>query len=355
VRTVRSYRWLVSALAATAVALSACGSGSSGNDDEKAATAATTGAAAETTGAAGAETTSVTVPEPAPPSEATVVQATTVSPTTTSASPTGPETAPDSTPETSTEASTTDADALANAALDTEGRPYDVFVPSTYDAATPAPLLVLLHGYTSSGAKQEQYFKLEPIAEERGMLYVHPDGLVDARGQQFWNATDACCDLFGRGIDDVTYLRSLLTEVRAKYNVDPARIFFVAGATFADPSACTPSEPVTVVQIHGTADEVIAYAGGAIIGKSYPSAQTTGKTWAAYNGCSATPKDRPGRLDLEATIDGAESTVSAYSGCPDDGIVEVWTIDGGLHIPEITDSVFRTALDLLLAHPKTAP
>ena len=27
-----------------------------------------------------------------------------------------------------------------------------LYVPSTYDAETPTPLIVLLHGYTSSGA-----------------------------------------------------------------------------------------------------------------------------------------------------------------------------------------------------------
>ena len=53
------------------------------------------------------------------------------------------------------------------------------------------PLIVLLHGYTSSGAGQEGYFKLTPEAEKRGFLYATPDGTQDTRGNRFWNATDA--------------------------------------------------------------------------------------------------------------------------------------------------------------------
>ena len=59
-------------------------------------------------------------------------------------------------------------------------RPYEVFVPSSYNASTAAPLVILLHGYGASGAIQESYFRLQPQAEERGFLYIHPDGTKTA-------------------------------------------------------------------------------------------------------------------------------------------------------------------------------
>src|SRR5688500_11392232 len=72
-------------------------------------------------------------------------------------------------------------------------RPVTVFVPSGYVATTPAPLVILLHGYGASGVVQESYFKLQAQAEARGFLYAHPDGRRNANNAQFWNATAACC------------------------------------------------------------------------------------------------------------------------------------------------------------------
>src|SRR5690349_9913076 len=78
-----------------------------------------------------------------------------------------------------------------------QDRPYGLFVPSGYDDATPTPLIVVLHGYTATGAIQLAYFGLEAVAEERTILVAYPDGLVDGAGNHYWNASDACCDLGG--------------------------------------------------------------------------------------------------------------------------------------------------------------
>jgi hypothetical protein len=51
-------------------------------------------------------------------------------------------------------------------------RPAQVFVPSGYESGSPLPLVVLLHGYSVSGAIQELYFRFAPHADQRGFLYV---------------------------------------------------------------------------------------------------------------------------------------------------------------------------------------
>ena len=81
-------------------------------------------------------------------------------------------------------------------------RSTQLYVPASYDAATPMPLVVLLHGYTASGAVQETYLQLQKQADAQGFLYVHPDGTLDASKNRFWNATDACCDFQGTDVDD---------------------------------------------------------------------------------------------------------------------------------------------------------
>lgn len=274
-------------------------------------------------------------------------------------------------------ACTADEPATNNSA-DLAARPFDVVVPASYDAQQPAPLIVLLHGFGSDATAVAEYFGIDALAQQRGFLYVVPTGTPDAAGQPFWNATDACCDLDGIGPDDAGYLSALVEQVQADYSIDPKRIYFVghsnggfmsyrmacdhadqvaaivslAGATWADPAACAPLQPVSVLQIHGTADGVIAYDGGAFAGHVQPGALANVETWATYNGCSSTFTTTDGALDLDTSNAGAETSVLAYTGCPAAGAVELWSIAGGAHSPALSDSFTASLVDFLLAHPK---
>lgn len=262
-------------------------------------------------------------------------------------------------------------------------RPYDVFVPTTYDATTPMPLLLLLHGYSASGDIQEAYFQMQALAEARGFLYVHPDGTVNPIGEQFWNATPACCG-FNSKVDDSQYLLDIITDVSNTYSVDPKRIYVMghsnggfmsyrmacdhadviaavaslAGATFDDTAACTPAEPVSVLQVHGTADATISYTGGEILGNAYPGAIDTAAKWAGYNGCTGGLGEAdPTPADFDQSVPGAETTEQFHEGCPTGVAVGVWTIDGGSHIPPINTAaapypLTSAIVDFLLAHPK---
>src|SRR5690349_20968850 len=60
-------------------------------------------------------------------------------------------------------------------------RPVEVHVPPSYDPCTPMPLVIMLHGYTATGALEESYLQLTALADARGFLYVHPDGTPDAQ------------------------------------------------------------------------------------------------------------------------------------------------------------------------------
>ncbi len=250
-------------------------------------------------------------------------------------------------------------------------------MPSGYNAATAAPLVILLHGFGASGVIQESYFKLQPQAEARGFLYVHPDGLKNILGLTSWNATNACCQNFAT-VDDAGYITFIIDQVSAAYNVDPTRIYLVghsnggfmsyrmacdhadriaaivslAGATFEDATQCTPSEPVSVLQIHGTLDGTIEYEGGNTPTGRYPSAEQTVSTWSNYNGCTTTTESR-GAIDLGLAIDGDETTKLAYTGCPVDGEVELWTMVDGPHIPPLTENYAADIIDWLYAHPKS--
>ncbi len=130
-----------------------------------------------------------------------------------------------------------------------------------------------------------------------------------------------------------------------------AAIVSLAGALDDMGAGCTPSEPVSVLQVHGTMDETILYDGGDLLGNVYTSASETVAFWAGENGCDATATNDPASLDLDDGLAGAETTVSRHEGCAG-GEAELWSIQGGSHIPDLGASWAPAILDFLMAHPK---
>ena len=106
----------------------------------------------------------------------------------------------------------------------------------------------------------------------------YPSGTVDAAGRWFWNGPDFL-SFSGPDVDDSGYLRGVIEEIQRRFAVDPKRIYVtgyssggamshrlalehadliagiasMAGRTYYDPNACHPTQPVNVLQIHGSA------------------------------------------------------------------------------------------------------
>jgi polyhydroxybutyrate depolymerase len=257
-----------------------------------------------------------------------------------------------------------------------DDRPFQLHVPGGYDPVKKAPLVVLLHGFQSSAAIQEGYFKLTAESERRGFLYAMPDGTKNRQGERFWNATEACCDLERTGVDDSAYLHRLLNLVTSSYSVDTRRVYLVghsnggfmayrmacehateitamvslAGAATNDASRCAPDRPVSVLQIHGTADRTILSEGGAGEGRPYPSVATTLALWRRHNGCGDQADTSATPIDLDSDLPGPETIVTTYlAGCRDATRVELWSIKDGGHVPALTADFAPAIIDFLLA------
>jgi len=259
-------------------------------------------------------------------------------------------------------------------------RPVELKVPTGYDATHAYPLVILLHGYGSFGFVQASYFGYTKLVQPEQLLLAAPNGTVDDKGQLFWNATDACCDFKGSGVDDAGYLSGLIKEIRAVYNVDPRRIYVIghsnggfmsyrmacdhagtvaaiislAGATHVNPADCKPARTVSVLQIHGDADTTVRYDGKptSILSKPYPGAEQTMAAWAGYNGCGAQRQLMPPVLDLDLAVAGAETTVERYPNCPAGIDVELWKMKGSAHIPQLTPEFAKQTWAFLKSHPQ---
>lgn len=264
-------------------------------------------------------------------------------------------------------------------------RPVTVHVPAGADP-TGAPLLLILHGYSSNGAEMTGWLPLGEAAGRRGVVWAYPDGSPDERGLRFWNATDACCG-FGSNVDDVAYLTGLIEEIAATTRIDPGRVYIaghsnggfmshrmacdrsdrvtaiasISGVTFADPARCAPSASVAILQVHGTADEMLGFDGGVlrvpgVPDARYPGAAETARRWLGLDGCYPALSETARRIDAVADVDGtdgpAETTVAESTACDPGGRVELWTMDGVGHVPAFTDAFPVAVLDFLLAQKR---
>jgi polyhydroxybutyrate depolymerase len=167
--------------------------------------------------------------------------------------------------------------------------------------ARRAAVLLAFHGTGSNGRAMERYSELLPDLDRDGAIGIFPD----ADGPQ-WNASEA-----RRGPDDIGFVRDLLATVAQRWCVDPRRIsaagvsnggsfaallacvmsdrlagvVIVAGG-FDALSPCHPRRPVSVLEIHGTADRVAPYDGTPADGRRGAVLPWV-RAWARRDGCPA--------------------------------------------------------------------
>lgn len=267
----------------------------------------------------------------------------------------------------------------ADSAALVEARPYRLVVPDHLDTESAAPLLLVLHGY-GQGPEFSRYLNLDPVASEHGALVAYPLGTPDGFDRRFWNATDVCCDFFGAGVDDVTYLGAVLDDVASKHRVDASRIYVagysngafmaqrlacdldgriaavvaVSGVNWLDPAMCAPSEAVSVLQVHGDADPVVQYIGGRMQDgqQLYPSVPASIEGWRDRNDCNPTPAVDESVLDIASNLPGEETSITRYEDCDEGAAAELWTVHGGDHDIEFNDAFAEQVWAFFEEHPK---
>ncbi len=260
-------------------------------------------------------------------------------------------------------------------------RPASLEVPAGYDPKLPTPLVLVLHGYGGQGREHAAHLGYLDLPRRERVLVLTPDGTEDSSGRRFWNASDACCDFESRGVDDVAYLTGLVAEVGRRFSVDARRVYVVghsnggymahrlacegadtfaaivslAGAAPDALAVCEPKQAVSVLQLHGDRDDVVLFEGGArVVGKgkgSYPGARTTVARAAVRNGCGSALVPSGQTFDLDASLSGQETRVARHA-CPKGLDAELWTIEGGGHMPKLTSEFADRTWRWLQAHPK---
>lgn len=216
-----------------------------------------------------------------------------------------------------------------------------VRMPDRSTADEPLPVLVSLHPFATTAADWEQYSSLAAAATARGHLVVTPTG--SAPGPRW--AVPGGLDL---GIDDLTFIDTLLDDVEDAYCIDRNRVVaagFSAGAAMAQALSCTfpwrfaavagsggtnltdpcPSSPPTdVLVLHGTADPIAPPAGSTV-----PFAPPLGLSVDDVVASNAARAGCDGIEQVPAPAD--DVVVEQATGCGDGHRVEHWRLLGAGH------------------------
>lgn len=98
-------------------------------------------------------------------------------------------------------------------------RTYLLHVPARYDPAKPTPLVMSFHGAGLWGVAQRDMSRWDEVADDEGFIVVYPSA-VGGRGVRAWRVEPGERD--GR---DNRFITELIDTLRAKYNIDPMRIY----------------------------------------------------------------------------------------------------------------------------------
>jgi polyhydroxybutyrate depolymerase len=223
-------------------------------------------------------------------------------------------------------------------AIDGTTRTFHLYRPA--ELASPAALVVMLHGGFGSGTQAEQSYGWDAEADAGHFLVVYPDGLNRA-----WNTGGGCC---GRpatdDVDDVGFITAMVAGIEGQTPIDRHRIYatgisnggimsytlacrttlFAAigpdSATQLGP--CVTPAPLSVIHIHGTADTRIPYDGGRGQGVAHidgPAIPALNATWRTIDACRA------------PTMTTAGPVTTSVAQCPSGRTVELVTISGAGH------------------------
>jgi poly(3-hydroxybutyrate) depolymerase len=191
-------------------------------------------------------------------------------------------------------------------------------------------LVISMHGASGTGSQQQSMSGFDKIADREKFVVVYPDGISNR-----WDIT---------GTKDVNFILAIIDTMAARYQIDRNRVYatgfsmggmlsYKLACTVADKIAaigpasgymmgggggCSPSRPMPIMHIHGSADDVVDFSGLA----SY----ITG--WVGKNGCpTAAQITKP----YPESKSNSKVTKEYYGPCKEGSEIVVLTVEGMGH------------------------
>jgi polyhydroxybutyrate depolymerase len=222
--------------------------------------------------------------------------------------------------------------------------------PRRFGRPAAYPLVIVLHGSGANGETARKTSGMDSIADAQRFLVAYPNATTGPLGLgSDWNAGECCGPAKNANVNDVGFVRTLLSTLEARMPVDRRRVYVVGfsdGGRMAYHAACrlaaqiaavaivsgslvdascAPVRPVPLIAFHGTDDDEVPYDDSSYstalgvppmrAGDAPPSIVF----WSTINHCRA----------ADVAPWSAHVTLTRFAGCMAD--VELFTTDGGVH------------------------
>lgn len=224
-------------------------------------------------------------------------------------------------------------------------RHFIVYLPTGYMPGEQLPLVFNLHGYGSDASQQIFYSKMYITADSNHFMMVAPDGLNNS-----WNS--GFTPPYNSSPDDVGFISKIIDTMYQLYSVDLTRVYAcgmsnggyqsyrlacdlenriaaiasVTGTTSTLTAYnCALSRKVPILEIHGTADPLVEYAGAT----GYYGVEENISFWLGKNQCSVV-NDTVLVPDVN-TSDSSTVQQISYRTCGSGTEVWLYKIIGGGH------------------------
>lgn len=130
-------------------------------------------------------------------------------------------------------------------------REYQVWIPSGYQAGTPVPLVLVLHGCLTDPNSMAAVSRFNELADRDRFIVVYPRQNVTSNPQRCWNFMLSTNQT--RGAGEPSILAGIVREVRNRYSVDAARMYVTgisAGGAMTSTMAACYSDLFAAAAVH---------------------------------------------------------------------------------------------------------
>jgi poly(hydroxyalkanoate) depolymerase family esterase len=196
---------------------------------------------------------------------------------------------------------------------------YQLYIPSTYQAGTPVPLVVALHGCSQTADQFRLLTRWDALAEAKGFIVVFPQQDSSANTFKCWNFFQD--GHMHRSAGEPARIAAVTSLIENTYNIDPHRVYATglsAGGAMASILAATHPDYFAAIGI-GSGCEYAATAACA----GYKSADPALAGRQAYKEMG--PRARP--MPFIAFQGDADTTVPPANA---DQLVQQWLLTDDL-------------------------
>jgi poly(hydroxyalkanoate) depolymerase family esterase len=196
---------------------------------------------------------------------------------------------------------------------------YELYIPSTYEAGTPVPLVVALHGCTQTAGQFRLLSRWDALAEAKGFIVVFPQQDPNANYLTCWNFFQD--GSMHRSAGDPARIAAVASLIEGNYAVDSHRVYAAglsSGGAMASVMAATYPDLFAAIGI-GSGCEYAATAACA----GYKSADPVQAGQQAYKEMGSHARQMP-FIAFEGDADTTVPPVNA------DQLVQQWLVTDDL-------------------------